>query len=128
MQCTLAVQKNKKEEKTNEENVKELKPRLENADIVIIHDPQPAPFLSLCPEKKGKWVWRCHIDSSKPYRPIWKYLKEYINQYDASIFSLSSFAKPLPHPIYLIAPSIDPLHEKNIPLKKNEIEEVYTRF
>jgi trehalose synthase len=30
--------------------------------------------------------------------------------------------------VYLIAPSIDPLHEKNIPLPAEEIEAVYSRF
>lgn len=115
-------------EKTNVQTAESLNSKLVNADLVIIHDPQPAALIRSFPERKGKWVWRCHIDLSKPYRPIWKYLREFVNQYDASIFSLSSFAQPLPHSIYLIAPSIDPLHEKNIPLKKNEIEELYSRF
>src|SRR6266852_846289 len=38
-------------------------------DYVIIHDPQPAPFATLC-ERKGHWIWRCHIDlTSEPVRP-----------------------------------------------------------
>ncbi len=49
---------------------------LNEADIVIIHDPQPASFLGLCPEPQGKWIWRCHIDCSRPYRPVWKYLQK----------------------------------------------------
>jgi trehalose synthase len=115
-------------EKVNERTVETFKSKLENADLVIIHDPQPLAIIQYVTGRKGKWVWRCHIDLSKPYRPIWKYLREYVKKYDASIFSLSSFAQQLPHPIYLIAPSIDPLHEKNIQLNKNKIEEVYSRF
>jgi trehalose synthase len=105
-----------------------LGPVLKDADIVIIHDPQPAPFLSLCPEKKGKWVWRCHIDVSRPYRSVWKYLRKYVEIYDASVFSLANFSQRLPHPQYLIAPSIDPLSDKNIELPKKEIISVYKQF
>ncbi len=111
-------------EKTNESNIETLRPVLEKADIVFVHDPQPAPLLSLCPNRKGKWIWRCHIDVSRPHRPVWRYVRKFIERYDASVFSLAPFAQPLPHAEYLIPPSIDPLSEKNIPLKKSEIESI----
>jgi trehalose synthase len=109
-------------------NAEELRPLLEEADIVFIHDPQPVPLLGLCPYRKGKWIWRCHIDISHPYRPVWKYLRNYIAGYDASIFSLASFSQELPHREYLIPPSIDPLSEKNIEINAEEIKAVYNRF
>jgi trehalose synthase len=115
-------------EKTNAENVEKLRPTLEQSDIVIIHDPQPAPFLSHCSGKKGKWVWRCHIDVSRPYRLVWKYLRKFVEIYDASIFSLANFSQRLPHPQYLIAPSIDPLSDKNIELAKKDINGIYKEF
>ncbi len=115
-------------ESTNAENAERLRTKLEEADVVFIHDPQPAPLLSFCPERKGKWIWRCHIDASHPYRPIWKYLENFITPYDASVWSLPDFAQKLPHPSYLIPPSIDPLSEKNVELPKEEIDELYTRF
>ncbi len=115
-------------ETVNAENAEKLRPVLEEADFVFIHDPQPAPFLSFCPNRRGKWVWRCHIDCSRPYRPVWKYLKNRIQDYDASIFSLAQFAQLLPHPQYLIAPSIDPLSEKNIDLPEEEIIGVFDQF
>ena len=115
-------------EETNRQNAEVLRPILEDADLVFIHDPQPAPLLELCPKRRGKWVWRCHIDVSRPYRPVWKYLRQHVSGYDASIFSLDSFAQPLPHPQYLIPPSIDPLSEKNMDLDSAEIEAVYGRF
>src|SRR5210317_2116003 len=46
-------------EETNQENADRLRQQLEEADFVIIHDPQPAPLLNLCPERRGKWIWRC---------------------------------------------------------------------
>lgn len=108
--------------KTNAENFDRLRSKLIEADIVFIHDPQPAALLSHCyKERKGKWIWRCHIDVSHPYRPVWKFLRDYIKDYDASIWSLSSFVQPLSHPLYLIPPSIDPLSEKNVELPDKEI-------
>lgn len=115
-------------EETNERNAEELRPHLEDADFVVIHDPQPAPLLKYFPNRKGKWVWRCHIDASHPYRPTWKYLRQFVRDYDASIFSLAAFSQDLPHPEYLIPPSIDPLSDKNIDLEAAEVEEVYERF
>jgi trehalose synthase len=115
-------------QKTNETNYEKLKTALKDSDIVFVHDPQPVALIKHLPEHKGKWIWRCHIDLSKPFRPVWKYLRNYVNDYDASIFSLSNFAQQLSHPVYLIAPSIDPMHEKNIELQKKEVEEIYNRF
>lgn len=115
-------------EKTNKENGERLNSKLKDADFVFIHDPQPAPLLKFTPERRGKWIWRCHIDASKPYRDVWKYLREWIISYDASIFSLPEFAQPLHHPQYIIPPSIDPLSEKNCPLPDDEIDNIYSRF
>ncbi len=112
----------------NEANMERLRPSLEDAQIVLIHDPQPAALLSLCPERKGKWVWRGHIDISHPSLSVWRALKPLITGYDASIFSMSLFAQPLPHPQFLIAPSIDPLSEKNVELSQSEINAVRADF
>lgn len=115
-------------EETNRENLEILMPKLNDADIVFIHDPQPAPLLDYCPERKGKWIWRCHIDVSRPYRPVWKYLSNFVDGYDASIFSLANFARRMPHMQYLIPPSIDPLSDKNIDMEQSEVDEVYGEF
>jgi trehalose synthase len=118
----------RKYELTNEENAEVLRPILKDADIVFIHDPQPLPLLKLISDRKGKWIWRCHIDLSRPYRPTWKYLRNFAGQYDASIFSLSDFAQPLPHLQYIVPPSIDPLSDKNIDLPTSVIRETLEQF
>jgi trehalose synthase len=115
-------------EQTNARNAEQLRPILEPADLVFIHDPQPAPLLGLCPERRGRWIWRCHIDASHPDRQVWRYLRRFVAGYDASIFSLAGFAQLLPHPQYLIPPSIDPLSEKNRALDAGEVEAVRSRF
>jgi len=115
-------------EDTNAHNAEELRTVLEEADIVIIHDPQPLPLLKFCQGRKGRWIWRCHIDLSRPFRPVWKYLRNFAEEYDASIFSLADFAQPLPHTQYLIPPSIDPLSEKNMDLDESEALGVRQQF
>lgn len=115
-------------EDTNVRNAEELRPVLRDADIVVIHDPQPLPLLQQFPDRKGKWIWRCHIDVSHPYRPTWNYLRKFAADYDASIFSLADFAQPLPHPQYLIPPSIDPLSEKNMDLDDARVKKVQIEF
>lgn len=115
-------------EKVNADNAEQLRPLLESANVIFIHDPQPAALIESFANRKNKWVWRCHIDASNPQRSIWKFLRNFVMKYDASIFSLVDFVQPLPHPIYLIAPSIDPLSEKNCELSQDEIDTIYPRY
>jgi trehalose synthase len=115
-------------EEVNRENAAMLREKLAEADFVFVHDPQPAPLLQAIPDRGGTWIWRCHIDVSLPHRPVWKYLRSFVAGYDASIFSLAAFAQPLPHPQYLIPPSIDPLGPKNVPLGEEEVAAVAARF
>ena len=65
------------------------------------------------PGQVARWIWRCHIDASRPNRAVWKYLETAISRYDAAIFSMPAFARPLACPMFLILPSIDPLSDKN---------------
>ena len=71
-------------------------------------DPQPAALHRFTPNRKGKWIWRCHIDLGRPYRPVWRFLVPFVEGYDASVFSLAAFARSLPHPQYLIPPASTP--------------------
>ncbi len=110
---------------TNEENRKNMD---FSEDVIVIHDPQPAPLIKSKKESHAKWVWRCHIDLSHPQDEVWNFLKQYVSQYDASIFSAPWFSKSLPNPQYFITPSIDPLTEKNRELTKAEIDGVMRKF
>lgn len=114
-------------QQVNQENARRLQGLLAEADFVFIHDPQPAALMRFVPRRRGRWVWRCHIDVSRPHRPTWKYIRETVARYDASIYSLASFAQPLPHPQYLIPPSIDPLSDKNVDLPQAEIDAAAAR-
>lgn len=76
---------------TSRENIDEINI---TGDIVVIHDPQPIALI----KKKldNKWIWRCHIDVSKPHEAVWEFLKTFVNDYNASIFSALSS-----RPVYL---------------------------
>ncbi|MDP2209265.1 MAG: glycosyltransferase [Bacteroidota bacterium] len=96
-------------------------------DIMFIHDPQPIGLV----EKKvkdQKWIWRCHIDFSRPDEFTWNFLKNYIEKYNISIFSAPSFARQLVIPQVLISPSIDPLSDKNRDLPRETIDRVLEQF
>lgn len=105
----------------NESNAKNMR---FDEDIVVIHDPQPAGLIKEKSKSSAKWVWRCHIDTANPNMKVWDFLQQFINQYDASIFSAPSFAKELPIPQYMIYPAIDPFADKNRELSKQEIDDV----
>jgi len=98
------------------------------SDIVFVHDPQPVALI----EKRGaigkNWVWRCHIDFSRPDPEIWSFLKQFIDRYDSAVFSAPAFSQRLTIPQVLIAPSIDPLSDKNKELDEKTIDEVFSRF
>ena len=109
----------------NRENAKRLH---FEADFVLVHDPQPAALIEEIRPQAHKWVWRCHIDASRPHRVVWKYLRQFVTKYNASVFSMSKFAQNLPHPQYLIHPSIDPLSEKNRELTPEEVQGVLNKL
>jgi len=75
-----------------------------------------------------RWVWRCHIDFSRPDPKIWKFLSQFVTRYDATVFSAPAFAQKIPVPQLLIAPSIDPLSDKNRELPEQTIDSVFERF
>jgi trehalose synthase len=112
----------------NRANASRLAPALAESEFVFVHDPQPAALLRFTPARAGRWIWRCHIDASRPHRQVWKFLRNEVASYDASVFSLAAFAQSLPHPQYLIAPSIDPLAEKNVELPPAEVGRVAASF
>lgn len=99
-----------------------------DADVVIIHDPQPAYLITLCPVDPRKMVWRCHIDLSHPNDQVWRFLRQAVSRYAMAVFHVPPFAQRLPIPQVLIAPSIDPLSPKNCALSEEEITAVTDRF
>lgn len=97
-------------------------------DIVFVHDPQPVALVNERPARGRHWIWRCHIDFSQPEQRVWQFLERYVRAYDAAVFSAPAFGRVLPIRQVLVAPSIDPLSDKNRDLTEAEVDEVFTRF
>lgn len=98
-------------------------------DIVFIHDPQP---ITLIEQRRthpsSRWLWRCHIDVSHPSHAVWNFLKPFILKFDASIYSSSAFAQQIPMRQVLIAPSIDPLSDKNREMAPEEVASILQKL
>jgi trehalose synthase len=109
----------------NEKNSKELKMA---GDIFFIHDPQPIALVKRKKELEGKWVWRCHIDISNAEKKIWNFLKDFVVEYDGAIFTAPSFSRELPVRQFMVAPSIDPLSDKNRELSFERIEATLDKY
>lgn len=93
-------------------------------DFVVVHDPQPAALIAKKNDAGGHWLWRCHIDVSAPDPAVWGFLKQFVDQYDASIFSMPAFAQRLAIPQFMVPPSIDPLADKNRDLPDGQVTAV----
>ena len=111
----------------NLSNARELDP---NYDVFIINDPQPAALRHYSPGGKARWVWRCHVDSSQPDAAVWDFLRPYIEEYDAAIFTTKEF---IPQGLRLdkvatIAPAIDPFSSKNMFIKRYVCRELLENF
>src|SRR6266702_4008113 len=91
-------------------------------DFVIVHDPQPLPLIEHY-EKKCPWIWRCHLDLSRPDAGTWKYLRLWIDTYDAVILSCKEFVQEMKPPHRVIMPAINPFNIKNRELSDKEIDE-----
>jgi len=98
-------------------------------DMIVVHDPQPAGLLHY---NEGvvsdNWVWRCHIDTSRPNLEYWEFFERFVVQYALNIFTMPQFVGPgIPqNHVLIIPPSIDPLSPKNIPMDPDRARHIAT--
>lgn len=90
-----------------------------DADLVIVHDAASLLLVEGRPPA-GRWLWRYHGDLSTPQPQLWNALRPFVDKYDAAVFSASKFAAPLSTRRFVIAPSIDPLSERNREMPRSE--------
>ncbi len=101
----------------NLSNASELDP---NYDVFIVNDPQPAALRHYLPDSKAKWIWRCHVDSSEPDEAVWNFLRPYVEEHDAAVFTTEQF---IPRncnvaKIVTMAPAISAFSSKNMFIKR----------
>ncbi|MBI4459528.1 MAG: glycosyltransferase [Acidobacteria bacterium] len=111
--------------RVNEENRRRL--HLEG-DFVVIHDSQPAALVTGGNAGGSHWIWRCHVDLSRPHAQIWNFLRPFVEKYAAALFSAPSFSQNLSIPQYLFLPALDPLADKNRELSLDFVQSVLDRF
>jgi trehalose synthase len=88
----------------------------EEYDLIVAHDPQPLAMPQFHGRAGARWIWRCHIDTSEPNPELWGFLRPYLDDYDAAVFTLEDFVPPA-FPVgrvEVIPPAIDPESPKNI--------------
>ena len=90
-------------------------------DIVMLHDPQTAGLACQLRPSGVRVAWRSHIGRDTPNDvsiSAWEFLRRYIDEADAFVFSRALFAPPWidRRKLAIIPPSIDPLSAKNRPL------------
>jgi trehalose synthase len=96
-------------------------------DIVVIHDPQPLAMIRHY-RKYGPWIWRCHVDLTKPNRELFRYLLPYIERYDAVILTLKEYRQRLKPPQLFFYPTINPFSLANRELSEEEISERLSHY
>ena len=90
-----------------------------DADLVIVHDAATLLLVEGRPPA-GRWLWRYHGDLSSRQPQLWNALRPFADKYDAAVFSAPKFAAPLSTRRFVIAPSIDPLSERNREMPRAE--------
>jgi trehalose synthase len=100
-----------------------------DADVWVIHDPQPLPLRALVP-LRGAAIWRCHIDCSTPNGGVREYLLPWIQAYDRALFSMPEYVLPglRPEQIRIVHPAIDPLMPKNQRMAQREANTILTQL
>ena len=97
-------------------------------DFVIIHDPQPCALVRYA-SHIAPWIWRCHIDITRPNERAWRFMEPLILEYKRMIVSTEQYKK---HGINIqqkiITPSIDPLAPKNRELSEETITHYLNQY
>ena len=108
-------------EATLRTNAVELSALIRRGDVVLLHDPQTAGLARALQAAGASVVWRCHVGLDRPNAHselAWEFLRPYLEDVDAFVFSREQFAPPwIPrNKLSVIAPSIDPFSAKNEPM------------
>src|SRR3954469_15787245 len=95
-------------------------------DFIFVHDPQPAALLGFTGKGRARWIWRSHIDTANANPGVWSFLRPFLAEYDACVFTMAEFVPvDLPTPVVdIIPPAIDPRNPKNLALPRETARQV----
>jgi trehalose synthase len=103
-------------------------------DVCVVHDPQPMAIPALLgasrKEIASHWVWRCHIDCADPHPDIWRFTSQFLEPYDATVFTMKEFVQPeVPAgKVVISAPSVDPTSPKNSALEPATVVDLCRQY
>lgn len=105
-------------ERTLGREVDEVGERIDERDVVFLQDPQTLGLAPILKRAGVTVVWTCHVGIDTPNdvaRRAWDFLRGYLRDVDAYIFSRSSYVwEGLDERrVRVIAPAIDPFSPKN---------------
>jgi trehalose synthase len=110
-------------------NAAELLGMIQPGDFVILHDPQTAGLASALMSHGANVVWRCHIgedEETEEGRRGWDFLRPYLEDVPAFVFSRASYAPPwVPaERLEIVQPSIDAFSAKNQELSDAQVRSI----
>ncbi len=110
-------------------NARALTREVRSGDLVLLHDPQTAGLVRPLLDAGAEVIWRCHVGLDVPNecaRSAWDFLRPYVQDARAFIFSRTAFAwEDLdPDRIFVIPPSIDVFTPKNQQLEPEVVRAV----
>jgi trehalose synthase len=113
-------------ERTLRRNADEMLALVRSGDVVLVHDPQPAGLLPSLRRAGAIVVWRCHVGRDTPNEwteRSWRFLRPYIEDADALVFSRRAFAPGWAEPTktHVVPPSIEPFSAKNEPMSPRNV-------
>jgi trehalose synthase len=116
-------------EQVSDENARALQPDVRAGDLVLLHDPQTAGLVRPLLARGAHVIWRCHVGLDVPNdfaRSAWDFLRPYVEDAQAHVFSRRAFAwEDLdPGRLFVIPPSIDVFTPKNQPLEPQTISAI----
>lgn len=98
------------------------------ADIWVIHDPQPAGVILYLP-KLHHSICHLHIDLTLPNKEAWNFIAGFARKYDKVIVSSKDFIqKEIKGKTVVCQPAIDPLSPKNISLGLEEAKGILKNY
>lgn len=112
-----------------EQNARDMLDLVKPADVVLVHDPQPAGLIERLGQKTAAVVWRCHVGLDLPNdlaRNAWRFLIPYVQPADRYVFSREAYAwEGLDDDrIEIIPPSIDAFAPKNQDMRPETVRAI----
>jgi trehalose synthase len=113
-------------------DTEDLVGRVREGDVVVLHDPQTVGMVEKVRAAGAKVVWRCHVgkdDTDEHTDRGWSFLRPYVEQADAVIFSRRAYVPDWVDPlrVRISPPSIDPFSAKNVDMDAADVVAVLRR-